>query len=169
MRQDKGTVELPDPIGGTALRRASRRQLMVETLEEGLSQLSGQRVEVQSIRGKEFGKGTSFAIYRIDVQLESGDVLPTVFKDLNPLRQQQTAKRIRRLELGRSRREIWMYREVLPQAVLGTPQLYGYRWEPKRGNLWLFIEDVGPHRLGHRLDLALFEQAAAWAGRFHEA
>jgi hypothetical protein len=142
---------------------------MVETLEEGLSRLSGQRVQVQSIREKEFGKGTSFAIHRIDVQLESGAVLPAIFKDLNPLRQQQTAKHIRGLELGRSRREIWMYREVLPSVALGTPQLYGHRWEPKRGNLWLFIEDVGPHRLGHRLDLGLFEQAAAWAGRFHDA
>jgi aminoglycoside phosphotransferase (APT) family kinase protein len=39
----------------------------------------------------------------------------------------------------------------------------------RAGNLWLFIEDVGPHRLAHRGDLALFEQAAAWAGRFHAA
>jgi hypothetical protein len=28
---------------------------------------------------------------------------------------------------------------------------------------------VGPHRIGHRLDLALYEQAAAWAGGFHAA
>jgi hypothetical protein len=142
---------------------------MIETLEEGLSHLSGHRVRVRSIRAKELGKSTSFAIHRVDVQLESGDVLPVVFKDLNPLRQHQNAKHIRRLELGRSRREIWMYRHVLPGLALGTPRLYGYRWEPKRGNLWLFVEDVGPHRLGHRLDLALYEQAAAWAGRFHAA
>jgi hypothetical protein len=142
---------------------------MIETLEEGLSQLSGDRARVRSIRAKELRKSGSFAIHRLDVQLESGDVLHVIFKDLNPLRQFQNAKRIRRLELGRSRREIWMYRHVLPGLALGTPRLYGYRWEPKRGNLWLFLEDVGPHRLGHGGDLALFEQAAAWVGRFHAA
>jgi hypothetical protein len=151
------------------LGRASRGQLMIETLEEGLSQLSGDRVRVRSIHPKELRKSGSFAIHRLDVQLESGDVLPVVFKDLNPLRQFQNAKRIRRLELGRSRRELWMYRHVLPGLALGTPRLYGYRWEPKRGNLWLFVEDAGPHRLGHGGDLALFEQAAAWVGRFHAA
>jgi hypothetical protein len=142
---------------------------MIETLEEGLSHLSGDRVRVGSIRARELRKRGSFAIHRLDVQLEAGDVLPVVFKDLNPLRQLQNAKHIRRLELRRSRREIWMYRHVLPGLALGTPRLYGYRWEPKRGNLWLFVEDVGPRRLGHGGDLALFEEAAAWAGRFHAA
>src|SRR6266511_1537225 len=106
---------------------------------------------------------------RCTSERRAGDVLPAVFKDLNPLRQLQNAKRIRRLELGRSRREIWMYWHVLPGLALGTPRLYGYRWEPKRGNLWLFVEDAGPHRLAHRGDLGLFEQAAAWVGRFHAA
>src|SRR6266496_3009601 len=170
MRPDHDAIEAPGPsVGGSGSGRVGRGQLMIETLEQGLSHLSGDRVRVRSIRAKELGKSTSFAIHRLDVQLESGDVLPVVFKDLNPLRQLQNAKHIRRLELGRSRREIWMYRHVLPGLALGTPRLYGYRWEPKRGNLWLFIEDAGPHRLGHRLDLALFEQAAAWVGRFHAA
>jgi hypothetical protein len=157
------------PVGSSGPGRASRAQLMIETLEEGLSQLSGDRVRIRSFRAVELGKSTSFPIHRVDVRLESGEVLPVIFKDLNPLRQLQNAKGIRQLELGRSRREIWMYRHVLPGLGLGTPQLYGHRWEPRRGNLWLFVEDVGPHRLAHRFDLALFKQAAAWAGRFHAA
>jgi len=148
--------------------RLRHGRLTIEALEECLSQMSVNRVHVRSVREREFGKGTSFAIRRIDVHLASGDVLPMVFKDLNPLRQLPHAKHIRRLELARSRREIWMYRHILPGLALGTPRLYGYRWEPKRGNLWLLLEDVGPHRLGHRRDLALYEQAAAWAGRFHQ-
>jgi aminoglycoside/choline kinase family phosphotransferase len=155
------------PAGATEGRPVSRAQLMIETLEEGLSDLSGRRVQVRSIRDKEFRRSTSFTIRRIDVQLESGEILPVIFKDLNPLRQHQKAKDVRRLELGPSRREIWMYRYVLPGLGLGTPQLYGYRWDPKRGNLWLFIEDVGPRRLCYCLDLGAYEQAAAWAARFH--
>jgi hypothetical protein len=142
---------------------------MIEALEEGLSKLSGNPVRVRSIRAEPHRKSASFAMHRLAVQLESGHVLAAVFKDLNPLRQLPNARRVRRLELSRSRREIWMYRDVLPGLALGTPRLYGYRWEPERGNLWLFVEDVGPHRLAHRGDLALFELAAAWVGRFHAA
>lgn len=142
---------------------------MIETLEAGLSRLSGDWVQVRSIRAEPHPKGASFQIHRLAVELESGQVLAVVFKDLNPLRQLHNARRIRRLELGRSRREIWMYRDVLPGLALGTPRLYGYRWEPERGDLWLFIEDVGPHRLAHRGELPLFERAAAWAGQFHAA
>src|SRR6266511_3200418 len=64
---------------------------------------------------------------RCTSERRAGDVLPAVFKDLNPLRQLQNAKRIRRLELGRSRREIWMYWHVLPGLALGTPRLYERR------------------------------------------
>jgi len=168
MRAEKDAAEVPgDTAGG--LPWAGREQLMIETLEEGLTQLYRDRVRVRAIRDKELGKSSSFAIYRIDAQLESGVVLPTIFKDLNSLQQQHGAQELRGLELERSRREIWAYRRVLPRLALGTPDLYGFRWEPRRGNLWLFLEDVGPHRIGHRLDLALYEQAAAWAGRFHEA
>ena len=170
MRPDHHAIEVPGaPGGGSGPVPGSRGRLMIETLEEGLSRVSGERVRVRSIRASELRKSTSFPIYRVAVRLQSGDVLSAVFKDLNPLRQLQSAQRVRRLELGRSRREIWMYRHVLPALALGTPRLYGYRWEPKGGNLWLFVEDAGPHRLGHRLDLALFERAAAWAGRFHAA
>jgi Phosphotransferase enzyme family len=178
MRHYNDAIELPGPpIAGSEWGRVSRGRLIIETLEEGLSQLSGDSVRVRSIRASELGKSTSFAIHRIDVQLESGDVLPVIFKDLNPLRQRENAKRIRQLELGRSRREIWMYQHVLPGLALGTPQLYGHRWEPRRGNLWLFVEDVGRHRLdgqhiadgGSAARLALFEQAAAWVGQFHAA
>jgi hypothetical protein len=113
----------PEGPGG----RVSRVQLVMETLEEGLSQLSGDRMQVRSIRARELGKSTSFAIHRVDVQLESGDVLPVVFKDLNPLRQFPNARRVRRLELGGSRREMWIYRDVLSGLELGTPRLYGHR------------------------------------------
>lgn len=176
MRHYNDAMLVPrQPSGGSGLGRASREQLVIETLEEGLSQLSGHRTRVRPIRATEIDKSTSFAIHRVDVQLESGDVLPVVFKDLNPLRQFPNARHVRRLELGRSRREMWMYRDVLPGLGLGTPRLYGYRWEPRQGNLWLFLEDVGPQHItaarvaGGTACLALFERAAAWAARFHAA
>jgi Phosphotransferase enzyme family len=172
------------PADSSGPGRVNSAQLMIETLEESLSQLSGNPVRIRSFDARALGKSTSFPIHRVDVQLQSGEVLPVIFKDLNPLRQLQNAKGIRQLELGRSRREIWMYRRVLPGLGLGTPRRYGHRWEPRRGNLWLFLEDAGAYRLdgqhitgsgalgaasGLRTRLALFEEAAAWADRFHTA
>ena len=139
MRAEKDATEVPGATaGGRVVPWAGREQLMIETLEEGLTQLYRDRVRVRAIRDKELGKSSSFAIYRIDAQLESGVVLPTIFKNLNPLQQQHGAQDLRGLELERSRREIWAYSHVLPRLALGTPDLYGFRWEPRRGNLWLF-------------------------------
>jgi hypothetical protein len=145
------------------------RRLVVETLEKGLTERSGTPVRVCAISDEVSGKSSSFAVHRLEARLASGDVLSVVVKDLNPLHQLHDARRLRPLELGRSRREVWVYEKVLPQLGLGTPELYGSRWEPARGALWLLLEDVGPHRLARRLDLAAFAEAAAWLARFHEA
>jgi hypothetical protein len=164
----RGTDRISDGAPGDGWpRRTHQYQSMIETLEEGLSVRYGHPARVASVHGREFGKSSSFPIHRLDVRLESGAVVPVIFKDLNPLRQLRNARHIRPLELGRSRREMFMYRHVLPQLALGTPDLCGHRWEPRRGEMWLFTEDVGPHRLGHRIDLDLYLKAVAWAGRFH--
>jgi hypothetical protein len=98
MRQDHDAIEVPGPpAGGAGWEPVSRAPAMIETLEAGLSQLSGSPVRVRSIRAEPHRKSASFAVHRLAVQLESGDLLAVVFKDLNPLRQLQNARRVRRL------------------------------------------------------------------------
>jgi aminoglycoside/choline kinase family phosphotransferase len=144
-------------------------ELVTETLEEGLSRLSDGPVKVHAVSETPFTDGTSFALRRLEARLASGEVLDVVLKDLNPLRQSARAKHVRHLDLAPSRRERWMYEQVLPGLGLGTPRLYGSRWDVRRGHLWLLLEDLGRRRLHRTRDVTAYEQAATWAARFHEA
>jgi hypothetical protein len=156
---------LPD---GAEVRDAGRSfRLVTEILEEGLSERYGTQVRVHALRAEASSKSTSFAVHRLQAMLRSGDVLTVVLKDLNPLHQLPDARRRRALELAGSRRELWMYSSVLSRLELGTPAVYGFRWDPPGGALWLLLEDVGPRRLCGRLDLAASARTVAWLARFH--
>jgi len=141
--------------------------LVIETLEKGLSERSGARVRVEALRGEVSPNSSSFTVHRLEVLLSSGDLLPVVLKDLNPFHQLPSARRRRSLDLARSRRELWVYRDVLSHLELGTPVVYGSRWDLRSGTLWLLLEDVGSRRLGRRVDPLAYARAASWLAQFH--
>lgn len=147
---------------------ASRAALMKETLAEGLSELRGRTVRIHELRCEAFDGSSSFAAERLHVKADD-EWLEVFFKDLNPMHQLADAKLIRQPELERSRRELHVYRSILRGGRLGTPLLYGSRWEPQCGRLWLFLEYAGPKRLSRLGDLGLWIEASRWAGRFHVA
>jgi hypothetical protein len=142
--------------------------LMAESLAEGLCELRGCAVRVQRVERTPFRGSSSFATERLRV-LADGEWLDVFFKDLNPLHQLVEARDIREMALERSRRELHVYRNVLRGGVLGTPALYGWRWAPAKGLLWLFLEDVGPKRLSRLGDFSLWLAAARWSARLHAA
>ncbi|WP_146156373.1 phosphotransferase [Enhygromyxa salina] len=142
---------------------------MRESLEQGLSAQRGRAVALRELNPAHNDYGSSFAVARLRAVLDDGEPLAVVLKDLNPLHQSVEARSVRRTGLGRSRRELWMYREVLDSEGLATPRLYGHRWEPKRGLLWLLIEDVGPERLSRVGEFDLWLAAARWSARLHLA
>src|SRR5690606_21063522 len=129
----------------------------------------GRRVSLRELHDEQFRGGSSFSVKRLRATLDDGEQLEVFFNDLNPLHQLAEARRIRSTGLDRSRREPGMDREVLDSERLGTPQLDGLRWEPQRGLLWLFIEDVGPKRLSRLGDFELWVAAARWLARLHVA
>jgi aminoglycoside phosphotransferase (APT) family kinase protein len=148
----------------------SMRALMCETLEQELSVQRGRAVAIRQLRDEGFDCPSSFSVERLHVVLDDGELLGVFFKDLNPMHQCIEARSVRRTPgLQRSRRELWMYREVLDADRLATPRFYGHRWEPSSGRLWLFIEAVGPSRLMDEGDFELWVAAARWLARFHAA
>jgi hypothetical protein len=146
----------------------TEREAMIAALEAGLC---GQRqpVVIQELKRENLGGSSSFATERLLVRLGDGRNLEIFFKDLNPARQLPEAKEIREPGLGPSRREYWMYTEVLDRGRHGTPELYASRWTESDGRLWLFLEFAGPKRLSRLGDFALWVDAARWAGAFHAA
>lgn len=147
---------------------ATLSRFMVESLAEGLSELRGRAVDVQAVERTPFRGSSSFATARLRV-LADGEWLDVFFKDLNPLHQLVEARDIRQTALERSRRELHVYRNILRNGRLGAPALYGWRWAPAKGLLWLFLEDVGPKRLSRIGDFSLWVAAARWSARLHAA
>jgi thiamine kinase-like enzyme len=141
---------------------------MIATLEAGLRSRDDTvtilDLERESLRGS-----SSFSTERLRARLQDGRRLHVFFKDLDPSTQLIEARTIREPSLEPSRREHWMYTEVLRRRRHGTPELYAERWDESEGRFWLFLEFVGPKRLSRLGDFSLWVAAARWAGRFHAA
>jgi len=141
--------------------------LMAKTLEEGLSNARGEHKEVKKLIREPFSDGSSFAAERVRVLLDDEEWLDIFFKDLNPHNQFIEAQKIRNSGMERSRREFLMYQKILAPLQIGTPKLYGYRWEPGENVYWIFLEDAGPKCLSRLGDFSLWVDAARWAARLH--
>jgi len=158
--------------GASAPQRKSKvatKRMMFETLEPALSQLRGHAVHIRSVERDVCDYTSSFQAEHLRIALDDGDCIPVFFKDLNPEHQIEPAKKVRTIDLGPSYHELRMYREILSQINLGTPQLYAVRWEPDLGIYWLFLEDVGDSRLRDSRNYERWVPAARWAARFHAA
>ena len=142
-------------------------RLMADTLQDGLSQLRGRALRIVELHRSPLERPSTFHCERLLVRLAGGECLPVFFKDLNPQQQAEDARRIRRADISLSRRELLMYRSILSRERWGTPQLYGYRWEPSRAILWLFMEDAGRLTLDQSGDFRQWIEAAKWVARFH--
>ena len=144
-----------------------KNNLMAKSLEEGLSNIHGKRKVLKQLIREPFTGSSSFATERIRVLLDDGEWVDIFFKDLNPDNQLIEAQRIRDVGLERSRREFLMYQKILAPLQIGTPKLYGYRWDPSENIFWIFLEDAGPKRLSRLGDFSLWVNATSWAARLH--
>ncbi len=145
----------------------AKSNLMIESIEDGLCNIHGERKIVKRLNREPYRGSSSFATERIRILLDDGMSADIFFKDLNPENLLNKAQRVRNSGLESSRREFLMYKEVLVSLQLGTPKLYGYRWEPGENIYWIFLEDVGQMRLTQYGEFSLWVDAARWAARLH--
>jgi len=129
----------------------------------------GKAFEILHIERERVESGVSFAVEKLRVRARDGRRVCVVLKDLNPLHQVDAARQMRRPALESARRELWMYQRVLSPERFGTARLYGSRWEPQHGAIWLLLEDVGEKPLSKVRDFDMWLAAARWAARFHAA
>lgn len=140
---------------------------MMESLARGLGALRGGTTTVKRLERHRFEGSSSFATERLHATLGSGEQIDVFFKDLNPRNLLEEAQAIRQEGLERSRRELLTYKNVLARLDLGTPALYGSRWEPAEDRYWIFLEDAGPKRLSRLGDFRLWVEATAWIAKLH--
>src|SRR3989442_1070694 len=104
--------------------------LMVDTLQEGLSQLRGRALRIRELHRTGAPSSFNARTERLRVVLEGHEWLPVFFKNLSPRRGAEPAAPPAESDLSLSRRELLMYRSILSRERFGTPQLYAFRWEP---------------------------------------
>jgi hypothetical protein len=141
--------------------------LMRETLQEGLARRRGRPVRIHELHREPPLSTTSFWTERVQARLDRGEGLLVFFKDLNPENLIAGARGIHATGLDPGRRELHMYRRILARQRFGTPELYAWRWEPRRGLMGLFLEYAGPLKLRHCNDFTRWLAAARWAACFH--
>ena len=103
---------------------------------------------------------SSYPIYRVTVRLASRHEYTIFLKDFGTSYIQKDNLRARR------ERELHLYRDLLPDANLGTATYYGSVWEEATPRYWLLLEWVD----GTTVKYLPFEQwveAACWLGQFH--
>src|SRR5215510_4624779 len=112
---------------------------------------------------------SSFPVEELDVRFADGGTLQMVLKDLSPDAMADAARRARPGFLYDSRREIEVYRWILPHAPEGTATWYGAVTRATARRYWLFLERVRGLELRHVGAVSIWEEAARWAARFHRA
>jgi aminoglycoside/choline kinase family phosphotransferase len=141
--------------------------LMRETLQEGLGRLRGRPVRVHELQREPPPTTTSLWTERLQARVDGGEELPVFFKDLNPESLIAAARGIHTTDLAPGRRELRVYLRILTRQCFGAPELYAWRWEPRRGLIGLFLEYAGPLKVRHSADFSHWLAAARWAARFH--
>ncbi|MBI3978562.1 MAG: aminoglycoside phosphotransferase family protein [Chloroflexi bacterium] len=129
-------------------------------LERVVRDRFGSQTELVDIRRKRSDYASSYGADVITGRLSGGSELKVFLKDFSSYHHPgDEAKQ-------RCKRELWVYRDLLPAAHLGTAGYYGSVWDAPRGRLWLLIELVDGVPL-RQCDLEHWVAAAGWLGRLH--
>jgi hypothetical protein len=138
-------------------------------LERALTERQGQPVSVAGLERRPAAYRTSFTIEELEVELADGRRLRLMLKDLSRAGLHHEARAAKPELLYNPLREIYVYRELLDHADLGTAVYHGSRVDPAHDRWWLFIENVVGDALWQIGDFGVWEEAARWLARMHGA
>jgi len=110
---------------------------------------------------------TSSALEELDIEVDDGEKLALIFKDLSERALTPAARAAKPGFLRDPLREIEVYRELLAPAQLGTPAFYGAETDRARGRYWLFVERVAGLELYQVEERSTWEHVARWLARTH--
>src|SRR5205823_9456978 len=105
-------------------------------------------VRALSIERRPSAYRSSFALEELDIALSDGTVLELMFKDLSWRSLDTSGRRAKPLFLHEPRREIAVYRNLVPVG-LGPPRYWGSVIDEVAGRFWLFVERVPGIELYH--------------------
>lgn len=114
-----------------------------------------------------FSTYSSFSIEQLLVQFQAADDVRLVFKDLSPAALSVEAQQVRPTGSHHPHCEVWIYREVLAKARLGTAYCYASCADHRSERYWLLLEEVAGDDLGKVGDFSIWQAAAGWLALAH--
>ena len=138
-------------------------------LENRLASHFGRRSAIVAMDRRPSPYSSSFSVEELDVRLTDGTELQLVMKDLSAAAMPHHARRARPEFLYEPRREVQVYRWILPYAPAGTAIWYGAVTSSTIRRHWLFLERVAGLELRHVGALAVWKRAARWIAQFHRS
>jgi aminoglycoside phosphotransferase (APT) family kinase protein len=135
-------------------------EVLRECLERAVPDLVGRPAAITGTHRVRFNLSTSYDTYRVTVRLAGGEEVRVFLKDFGTSVRPKDGPRQRR------ERELSVYRELLPEAGLGTARYYGSVVDESRGRLWLLLEFVDGTPVGY-CELEHWPAAAEGLGRMH--
>jgi hypothetical protein len=136
-------------------------------LERELPHHFGRRCRIQKLRRRRSPYSSSYPIENLKVDLDGGQQLHLVLKDLSPASMLETARQVRPHFLYNPLREIETYRSILQPHRLGTAICYGAIEAQALGRYWLFLERVPGPLLWQTGRIESIKQAARWLAMLH--
>jgi len=137
-------------------------------LERVLSTHFGAAVRIRRLTGQRAPYGSSNSLALLSVEIEAGQQLEIVWKDLSPTAVMEAARGVKPDFLRNPLREIEMYERVLAPRAVG-PAFYGSVVDPTIGRYWLFLAAMPGVPLWQIGEFSAWQEAARWLARFHAA
>jgi hypothetical protein len=136
-------------------------------LEQALARHFGAPRRLHRLRRRVSAYSSSCTIENLEVELDRGQKLRLVFKNLSPAALLEGAKRVRPGFLYEPQREILTYERILDPQRLGSAVCYGSVSSVEQERYWLFLERVTGPLLWQVGRMEAWEQAARWLARLH--
>ena len=146
---------------------ASTQTRLREATETAVATLLPRPQRVTHVASELSPFSTSFRIEDVTAYLESGEVVDVIRKDLSWETMLDGARSIRSRHAHDSRREIDVYRHLLPFAPAGPPRLLADGGTEGPDGPWLMLERIAGIQLRHVGEVSAWAGAARWTGAFH--
>lgn len=136
-------------------------------LERSLNDFFGTSERIIKLERQPSDYRSSFNLEELTVFLAGGESLSVMFKDLSWNTLLEGGRRLKPRFIYDPRREIEVYRKILPQEVLGTALCYGSEVDEENGRYWLFLEKAPGVELYQVGELEVWQGVARWLANFH--
>jgi len=159
---------LDRPLASTA-RSVPKRGANAE-LHDALTAALKERLDgrhIANVRRKACSFYSSYPLEELELELDDGSRIETVWKDLSPRTRLKAARGVKPRFVYDPQREIAVYRHVLDGLNVGTAEFHGASLDQPRRRYWLFLENVRGRHLWQFGEFDVWLEAARWIARMH--